>query len=137
MSDLLFFVCQGRLLTMCPFVAQVKELENALPSQSSEQDKAEEEESGPEDEDEEALKPITTWTYCNHCQKVVTPLNFISEETWKFSFGMFLESFFYNRDAILNARHFSAPASFNQMRHFTLDAANSRHTSPTNMYRPT
>ena len=91
---------------MCPFVAQVEELEKALPSSSSEQDKAEEEESGSDDEDEEALKPIATWTYCNHCQKVVTPLNFIREETWKFSFGKFLESFFYNRDAILNAPAF-------------------------------
>jgi hypothetical protein len=55
------------------------------------------------DEEEETDKPIATWTYCKHCGKVVTPLVFISENTWKFSFGKFLEVFFYNRDAILNA----------------------------------
>lgn len=48
-------------------------------------------------------KPIATWTYCTHCSKVVTPLNFISEDTWKLSFGKFLETFFYNRTATLNA----------------------------------
>jgi len=47
-------------------------------------------------------KPIATWTYCTHCSKVVTPLNFISEDTWKYSFGKFLETFFYNRTATLN-----------------------------------
>ena len=48
-------------------------------------------------------KPIATWTYCTHCSKVVTPLNFISEDTWKLSFGKFLETYFYNRTAVLNA----------------------------------
>jgi 1-phosphatidylinositol-3-phosphate 5-kinase len=47
--------------------------------------------------------PIATWTYCKNCAKVVTPLVYISENTWKYSFGKFLESFFYNRDAIMNA----------------------------------
>jgi hypothetical protein len=46
--------------------------------------------------------PIATWTYCKNCGKVVTPLNWLSENTWKFSFGKFLESFFYNRDIIMN-----------------------------------
>lgn len=48
--------------------------------------------------------PIATWTYCKNCAKVVTPLVYISENTWKYSFGKFLESFFYNRDAIMNAQ---------------------------------
>lgn len=65
--------------------------------------KADEEEDA-SDEDEEATdRPIATWTYCQHCQKVVTPLTYISDLTWKFSFGKFLEVHFYNRDAILNA----------------------------------
>jgi Phosphatidylinositol-4-phosphate 5-Kinase len=55
------------------------------------------------DDDETTDRPIATWTYCQHCRKVVTPLTFISDLTWKFSFGKFLEVFFYNRDAILNA----------------------------------
>jgi len=47
--------------------------------------------------------PIATWTYCNHCSKVVTPLVFISDDTWNYSFGKFLEVYFYNRDAIINS----------------------------------
>lgn len=48
-------------------------------------------------------RPIATWTYCKNCEKVVTPLVYISENTWKYSFGKFLESFFYNRDQIMNS----------------------------------
>lgn len=57
------------------------------------------------DDDDEAStdRPIATWTYCQNCCKVVTPLTYISDLTWKFSFGKFLEVIFYNRDAILNA----------------------------------
>jgi 1-phosphatidylinositol-3-phosphate 5-kinase len=47
--------------------------------------------------------PIATWTYCNNCSKVVTPLVFISDDTWNYSFGKFLEVYFYNRDAIINS----------------------------------
>lgn len=60
-----------------------------------------------DDEDEEknddSDSPIATWTYCKNCGKVVTPLVYISQHTWKFSFGKFLEVFFYNRDAIMNS----------------------------------
>jgi hypothetical protein len=56
-----------------------------------------------DDDNEEADSPIATWSYCKHCAKVVTPLVYISENTWKFSFGKFLEVFFYNRDAIMNS----------------------------------
>ena len=49
-----------------------------------------------------ADSPIATWTYCNNCCKVVTPLVYISNETWKLSFGKFLEVFFYNKVALLN-----------------------------------
>ena len=31
--------------------------------------------------------PIATWSYCANCSKVVTPLNYLTEETWKLSFG--------------------------------------------------
>jgi 1-phosphatidylinositol-3-phosphate 5-kinase len=47
--------------------------------------------------------PIATWSFCINCKKVVTPLVYISEDTWKFSFGKFLESFFYNRDCHMNS----------------------------------
>jgi len=47
--------------------------------------------------------PIATWTYCNNCSKVVTPLVFISDDTWNYSFGKFLEVYFYNREAIINS----------------------------------
>ena len=56
-----------------------------------------------ESEDQDLDVPIATWTYCNTCGKVVTPLVYISDDTWKLSFGKFLEIFFYNRDAILNS----------------------------------
>lgn len=59
-----------------------------------------------DDDDGENDRPIATWTYCQNCRKVVTPLVYISENTWKWSFGKFLEVFFYNRDAILNAPDF-------------------------------
>ncbi|MGK3761797.1 MAG: hypothetical protein ACI8RD_014115, partial [Bacillariaceae sp.] len=57
------------------------------------------------DDDSEELddSPIATWTYCKECAKVVTPLAWLSENTWKYSFGKFLESFFYNRDTIMNS----------------------------------
>jgi hypothetical protein len=58
-----------------------------------------------DDEDAEEIEdaPIATWTYCKNCAKVVTPLVYISENTWKYSFGKFLESFFYNRQVIMNS----------------------------------
>ena len=48
-------------------------------------------------------EPIATWTYCEKCNQVVTPLIFLSKQTWQWSFGKFLEVYFYNRDAIINA----------------------------------
>jgi len=61
----------------------------------------------PKDDDDEAEDiedaPIATWTYCKNCSRIVTPLVYISENTWKYSFGKFLESFFYNRQTIMNA----------------------------------
>ena len=47
--------------------------------------------------------PIATWTYSNEIDQVVTPLTWLSEDTWKYSFGKFLESSFYNRDTIVNS----------------------------------
>lgn len=54
-------------------------------------------------EDKDADGPIATWTFCTKCEIVVTPLQFISKQTWQWSFGKFLEVYFYNRDAIMNA----------------------------------
>ena len=48
-------------------------------------------------------EPIATWTFCTRCNQVVTPLIFLSKQTWQWSFGKFLEVYFYNRDAIINA----------------------------------
>ena len=47
--------------------------------------------------------PIATWSFCSICQKVVTPLKYINDDSWMFSFGKFLEVFFYNKTAVLNA----------------------------------
>mmetsp|Transcript_29853 Transcript_29853/g.50945 ORF Transcript_29853/g.50945 Transcript_29853/m.50945 type:complete len:2213 (+) Transcript_29853:89-6727(+) len=51
----------------------------------------------------ESDEPIATWTYCTKCGIVVTPLIFLSKQTWQWSFGKFLEVYFYNRDALMNA----------------------------------
>ena len=91
--------CQGRLLTMCPFIAQVEELENALPSSSSEQDTKPRRKNPyrtTRTRKRSSQLPLT-WTYCNHCQKVVTPLNFISERdvellVWKVSGILLVQS---------------------------------------------
>jgi 1-phosphatidylinositol-3-phosphate 5-kinase len=57
-----------------------------------------------EDVDSSELdEPIATWTYCTKCGIVVTPLIFLSKQTWQWSFGKFLEVYFYNRDAIINS----------------------------------
>jgi len=40
------------------------------------------------------------WAYCKKCQRVVTPVQAMSEDTWKMSFGKFLEVTFYNRAAL-------------------------------------
>lgn len=54
-------------------------------------------------DNKESDDPIATWTFCTKCQIVVTPLQFISKQTWQWSFGKFLEVYFYNRDAQMNA----------------------------------
>ncbi|KAL3915868.1 MAG: hypothetical protein SGILL_005444, partial [Bacillariaceae sp.] len=56
-----------------------------------------------DDSAEQEDTPIATWSYCKQCGKVVTPLKWLSENTWKYSFGKFLESFFYNRDTVMNS----------------------------------
>jgi len=43
--------------------------------------------------------PIFMSSYCKECQAVVTPEVAMSEETWKMSFGKFMEMLFYNRSA--------------------------------------
>jgi 1-phosphatidylinositol-3-phosphate 5-kinase len=82
---------------------KVEEMDEPLPRSPVERSKDDEVDVTSMDEDEDVDKPIATWTLCQMCNKVVTPLRFISEHTWKFSFGKFLEVQFYNRDAILNA----------------------------------
>ncbi len=46
--------------------------------------------------------PIATWTYCTPYKSVVTPLTFLDQDTSSFSFGKFLEVFFYNKTVELN-----------------------------------
>lgn len=40
--------------------------------------------------------PIRMYSYCKECRAVVTPEVLMSEETWKMSFGKFMEITFYN-----------------------------------------
>jgi TCP-1/cpn60 chaperonin family/Phosphatidylinositol-4-phosphate 5-Kinase len=82
----------------------VDHMEDALPSATSETNKAASDSKQNDDDSEDHEDtPIATWTYCKQCSKVVTPLVWLSENTWKYSFGKFLESFFYNRDTIMNS----------------------------------
>jgi hypothetical protein len=55
------------------------------------------------DDRDSAEQLITTWSYCNNCKTIVTPVVSISDETYAISFGKVLEIFFYNRTAILDA----------------------------------
>jgi hypothetical protein len=43
--------------------------------------------------------PIYMSSQCSECNVYVTPYQLMSDETWKMSFGKFLEIFFYNRSA--------------------------------------
>ncbi len=47
---------------------------------------------------------IATWNYCMFCRKVVTPLTYIDEDTYNYSFGKFLEVSFYNTTCIMNSK---------------------------------
>jgi len=44
-------------------------------------------------------RTIYMWSYCKRCERIVTPLIPMSEDTWKMSFGKFLEVRFYNMAA--------------------------------------
>jgi hypothetical protein len=83
----------------------VDHLDDPLPPPPRDGSRKSDEAKKEDDDDSEEVEdtPIATWTYCKNCGKVVTPLIFISENTWKYSFGKFLESFFYNRDAVMNS----------------------------------
>lgn len=43
--------------------------------------------------------PILMHSFCKECKAIVTPDVLLSEETWKMSFGKFMEMTFYNRSA--------------------------------------
>jgi len=43
--------------------------------------------------------PIAMWSHCHECKRQATPLVYISDDVWNFSFGKFLEVFFYNKQA--------------------------------------
>ena len=83
---------------------EVDHMDDPLPPAPYESSRKSDDSKKEDDEDVEEVedRPIATWTYCSNCGKVVTDLEYISESTWKYSFGKFLESFFYNRDAIMN-----------------------------------
>jgi 1-phosphatidylinositol-3-phosphate 5-kinase len=74
----------------------VERMDNPIPTSAL---KKQQDDVDPSESDE----PIATWTYCTKCGIVVTPLIFLSKQTWQWSFGKFLEVYFYNRDAIINA----------------------------------
>ena len=81
----------------------VEEMEEELPPSPDEVKKGSGDNTRSSSDEGEPDRPIATWTYCTNCKKLVAPLTYISERTWRFSFGKFLETFFYNRDAVVNA----------------------------------
>jgi hypothetical protein len=42
---------------------------------------------------------IYMWSHCKRCGRMASPLVQMSEDTWKFSFGKFLEVSYYNSSA--------------------------------------
>ena len=72
----------------------VERMDNPIPTSALKQQ---------EEDVDSSEEPIATWTYCTKCGIVVTPLVFLSKQTWQWSFGKFLEVYFYNRDALINA----------------------------------
>mmetsp|Transcript_9237 Transcript_9237/g.17384 ORF Transcript_9237/g.17384 Transcript_9237/m.17384 type:complete len:2047 (+) Transcript_9237:105-6245(+) len=57
---------------------------------------------------------IITWTFCTNCQKVVTPLVYMDDDTWKYSFGKFLEVTFYNKTVQINAPEYQCCCQLQQ-----------------------
>mmetsp|Transcript_21134 Transcript_21134/g.73006 ORF Transcript_21134/g.73006 Transcript_21134/m.73006 type:complete len:1779 (-) Transcript_21134:904-6240(-) len=45
-------------------------------------------------------RSILMWSYCRKCERIVTPLVPMSDDTWKMSFGKYLEVSFYNKSAL-------------------------------------
>eukprot|EP00631_Chrysoreinhardia_giraudii_P000669 CAMPEP_0197415858 /NCGR_PEP_ID=MMETSP1170-20131217/2290_1 /TAXON_ID=54406 /ORGANISM="Sarcinochrysis sp, Strain CCMP770" /LENGTH=155 /DNA_ID=CAMNT_0042942703 /DNA_START=87 /DNA_END=551 /DNA_ORIENTATION=+ len=62
----------------------------------------------------------TTWSYCKHCATVVNPVETMSLDSWRMSFGKFLESYFYNRRASCHLRDCPQPAQGQLVRFFGL-----------------
>jgi hypothetical protein len=44
--------------------------------------------------------PIVVSVYCKECKKTISPDQIMSDETWKMSFGKFMEICLYNRSAV-------------------------------------
>lgn len=83
----------------------VERMDNPIPTSSLKNPQQKDSSSIADSKSETALdyEPIATWTYCTKCSQVVTPLIYLSKQTWQWSFGKFLEVYFYNRDGIINA----------------------------------
>ena len=77
---------------------KVEEMDGPIPTAEHPKEATERVEKNGKDKDNYA-----TWTYCMNCRKVVTPLTYISDETWRYSFGKFLEVSFYNKTVTINA----------------------------------
>lgn len=81
----------------------VERMDNPIPESSSKKLQKGQESLSPVSKQETSADPIATWSFCTKCNKVVTPLQYLSKQTWQWSFGKFLEVYFYNREAIINA----------------------------------
>ncbi|KAL7555127.1 hypothetical protein ACHAWF_018762, partial [Thalassiosira exigua] len=74
----------------------VEHMDNPIPTSSLEKQQKENDSSiASKQEASSDYEPIATWTFCTRCNQVVTPLTFLSNCTWQWSFGKFLEVYFY------------------------------------------
>jgi len=70
--------------------------------------------------------PIFNSSYCNVCSNWVTPLEIISDETWKLSLGKFLEIFLYNKSAVCRTGECSHTIRDNHSQSFFCDTPEGR-----------
>ena len=94
----LSFIHNDGLITI-----SVERMDNPIPTSSLEKQQTDLDSTPTSKVETEDYEPIASWTFCTQCDQVVTPLTFLSKQTWQWSFGKFLEVYFYNREAVINA----------------------------------
>lgn len=60
----------------------VEQLEDELPPHPTYKEPESAPNSGDDQQQQDPDAPVATWTYCRKCEKMVSPLTYISEDTW-------------------------------------------------------